>query len=92
MAIISHAEHDEVEGMIMEGRSDGLFVIFGGFFGFHSVDVGNGKVFKACFHSHEVVAVGMGGGNASFIAPKEVDFRPVEIGVGGKSFVDGFWG
>lgn len=99
VAIFSHAEHDEVEGLALEDGDEFFFVFFGVvfylIFGNHPVDVvGCEEHFvEAGFHGHAVITFGVGGRDGPLVAPEEMDFVPLDLffvrGVTDE-FVEGF--
>ena len=85
VAVFSHAEHDEVEGLAAEDGDEFFFVFFGVVFDLifsnHPVDVVGGEkhFVEAGFHRHAVVTFGVGGWDGALVAPEEVDFVPLDL-------------
>jgi hypothetical protein len=101
VTIFTHAKGHEIKGASIEDFAKGIFVGSGVFFdlelGNHPVDmVGrNRHPLETSFHGHVIIAFGIEGRNASFIAPKEVDFCPVDkciVGGSRELLVEGFGG
>lgn len=101
VSVIAHAEHDEVKGLVLEDGAEFFFILFGVvldlIFGDHAVDVmGCDEHFlKACLHGHAVVALRVGWGDGSFVAPEEVDFIPLDffkVGWLAEELVELLWG
>ena len=84
VAVFAEAEHHQIEEVFVEMAPDLLFIPSRASFdvgpGLHREDLGGGNGdFPEALHRHPVIAVGMGGGDGSLIAPEEPHFAPVDF-------------